>query len=366
MKIAIVHDWLTNMGGAERIIRILHQLFPDAPIYTIVYNKNNMPKDFEKMDIRPSFIQNMPFGVKKYQSYLPLMPIAVENFDLSEYDVILSSSTACAKGVITRSDTVHICYCNTPMRYAWDMYHDYVRDKGTFVRGIISLLMNYIRLWDRVSADRVDYFIANSNNVANRIQKHYKRESSVIYPPVDTDFYTPIDENEDYYLIVSRLVPYKKIDLAIEVFNDMELPLVIIGDGSELDKYKSIAKENIRFLGRLKDKEVRDYYRRCRAFIFPGEEDFGITPVEAQACGRPVIAYGKGGALETIIDKKTGVFFKDQSVQALKEAVMYLEDYADQFNKEIIRNHAFKFSTKRFEEEMVRLIDEKTKGALSS
>jgi glycosyltransferase involved in cell wall biosynthesis len=356
MKLAIVHDWLTNMGGAERIIRIFHELFPDAPIYTMVHDKENMPKDFKEMDIRTSFIQKMPFGVKKYQSYLPLMPVAVEQFDLSDYDVVISSSTSCAKGVITRSDTVHICYCNTPMRYAWDMYHDYIKDKNVVTKYTIAFLMNYIRLWDRISADRVDYYIANSKNVANRIKKHYKRESEVIYPPVNTDYYTPGDKVEDFYLVVSRLVPYKRIDLVVEAFNKLGFPLKIIGDGSEFKRLRSMAKSNIKFLGRLSDEEVREHYRKCKAFIFPGEEDFGITPVETQACGRPVIAYGKGGTLETVIDDQTGVFFKEQTVEAIINAVKYFEKNIFKFDSSIIRQNALNFSKNVFKQKIKEFV----------
>ncbi|RKD32282.1 glycosyltransferase family 4 protein [Thermohalobacter berrensis] len=359
MKVAIVHDWLTNMGGAERIILILHELFPKAPIYTLVYNSKNMPDDFRNMDIRTSFLQKIPFSKKKYQNLLPLMPIAVEQFDLSEYDLVISSSTCCAKGVLTRANTLHISYCNTPMRYGWDFYHEYIKDKNIISKSLIAGLMNHIRMWDKVSSDRVDYFIANSNNVKKRIQKHYRRDAQVIYPPVNTDFYTPSNKDEEYYLIVSRLVSYKRIDLAIEVFNDLGLPLVIIGDGPELARYKKIAKNNITFLGRLSDEEVREYYRRCKAFIFPGEEDFGITPVEAQACGRPVIAYGKGGALETVVNEKTGLFFHNQSVDSLKKVVTDFQKGNYNFDKKTIRNHALRFSINRFKKDIMEFINEK-------
>lgn len=362
MKVAIVHDWLTNMGGAEKIIKILHGMFPDAPIYTLVYDKDNMPNEFKSMDIRTSVLQKIPFSKKKYQSLLPLMPTAVEQFNLSDYDVVISSSTCCAKGIITGTDTLHICYCNTPMRYGWDFYHNYIENKNRLSKVMIAFSMNYIRLWDRLSADRVDNFISNSNNVSKRIRKHYKRESKVIYPPVDTGFYTPSNENEDYYLIVSRLVPYKRVDLAIKVFNELGLPLIIIGEGSELKTYIRVVKNNIKLMGKLSDDEVRDYYRKCKAFIFPGEEDFGITPVEAQACGRPVIAFGKGGALETVVNDKTGIFFNEQNTESLKEAVLSLEKNISQFDKEVIRQHSLKFSIDRFREEMNKFIKEKVKS----
>ncbi|MEW9124907.1 MAG: glycosyltransferase [Thermotaleaceae bacterium] len=359
MKVAIVHDWLTNMGGAERIIQTFHELFPDAPIYTIVYDKENMPIEFEKMDIRTSFIQRMPWGSKKYQAYLPLMPTAVEQFDLSEYEIVISSSTACAKGIITKPDAVHICYCNTPMRYAWDMYHKYSKDKGRLTKSLIALLMNYIRLWDRLSADRVDYFIANSQNVAKRIKKHYRRHSQVIYPPVDTDYYTPGSKIEDYYLVVSRLVPYKRIDIVIQAFNNLGLPLKVIGEGSELKHLKEVAKENIEFLGRLSDEQVREYYRSCKAFLFPGEEDFGITPVEAQSCGRPVIAFAKGGVLETVLEGITGLFFYEQNSEALIEAVKKFETDRDIFESKKIRGQALKFSKAVFIEKLMAYINDK-------
>lgn len=368
MKVAIVHDWLTNMGGAERVIKVLHELFPAAPIYTLVYRKENMPPDFTNMDIRTSYLQKIPFGSKKYQILLPLMPTAIEQFDLSEYELVISSSSCCAKGVITRSDSIHICYCHTPMRYAWDFYHEYMDGKNSFLKLLMGSAMNRIRMWDRLSADRVDFFIANSNNVKKRIQKHYRRDSVVIYPPVDTDFYSPAGDDagddESYYLIVSRLVPYKRIDLAVEAFNELGLPLVVIGDGSEAKKLKKIAKPNVSFLGRLSDEKVREYYRRCKAFIFPGEEDFGIAPVEAQSCGRPVIAFGRGGALETIVEGQTGMFFYEQNKDCLKEAVIKFEKEFSTFDKKTIRNHALKFGIHRFKDQIIQFIEDKLKLGL--
>lgn len=359
MKVAIVHDWLANMGGAERIIKIFHELFPEAPIYTCVYNKESMPEEFRHMDIRTTFIQKLPFGKKRYQMYLPLMPVAFEQLDLSEYDLVLSSSTSCAKGVITRADTCHICYCNTPMRYAWDFYHEYTNKKSFIVRALIAMQMNRIRQWDRLSADRVDYFIANSKNIARRIQKHYRRESEVIYPPVRTSFYALGDKNEDYYLIVSRLVPYKRIDLAVEAFNELDLPLMIIGDGSELLRLKKMAGNNIKFLGKIEDDETKIFYSNCKAFVFCGEEDFGITPLEAQSCGKPVIAYAKGGALETVIDKVTGVFFKDQTKESLILAIDNFENRYKEFDSFRIRQHALDFSEENFKDKISNFISSK-------
>lgn len=359
MKVAIVHDWLTIMGGSEKIIILLHELFPEAPIYTSFYDADNMPEIFRKMDIRTTYLQKIPFAKKKYTAFLPFMPRAFEQLDLSEYDIVISSSTSCSKGVITKADTLHICYCNTPMRYAWDFFHEYLRGKNPIVKWLISMQMHKIRIWDRLAADRVDYFVANSNNVRKRILKSYRREAEVIYPPANTDYYNPVDMDEDYYLVVSRLVSYKRVDLAIEAFNELGLPLVVIGGGKDFDKYKSIAKSNVKLLGRLADEEMREYYRRCKAFIFPGEEDFGITPVEAQACGRPVIAFAKGGVLETVKQDITGLFFKEQTIEALKSAVLEFEKCKDKFDKDVIREHAVNFSEQVFKRNIKQFIDAK-------
>lgn len=352
MKVAIVHDWLTIYGGSESIVRILHELFPEAPIYTTVYDKKNMPEDFARMDIRPSFLQHYPFAKKKYTTYLPFMPRAFESFDLSEYDLVISSNTSCSKGVITGANTLHICYCNTPMRYGWDFYQEYIREKGALGRFLISCMMKNIRLWDRLSADRVDLFIANSHNVARRIRKHYRRSSHVIYPPVRTRMFTIGEgkEKEPYYLAVSRLVPYKRIDLLVEAFSELGLPLKIIGDGSQMKQLRKKAGSNIQFLGRLEDDKVLKYMQGAKAFLFPGEEDFGITPIEAQACGIPVIAYGRGGALETIEGGKTGLFFKEQTKESVIEAVQAFQTM--EFEAEYIAKHAVKFSEERFREEL--------------
>lgn len=355
MKVAIVHDWLTIYGGSESIVRIMHEFYPDAPIYTTVYNRKNMPKDFEQMDIRPSFIQKLPFAKKKYTSYLMMMPYAFEQFDLSDYDLVISSNTSCSKGVITGANTLHICYCNTPMRYGWDFYHEYIKPKNAIARFFIAWIMKGIRQWDRLSADRVDVFIANSENVAKRIKKHYRRQAKVIYPPVRTDLFQKSDNNEGYYLAVSRLVPYKRIDLAVEAFTKLNLPLKVIGDGSEYKEIAAKAGANVEMLGRVDDDAALRYMQGCKAFIFPGEEDFGITPLEAQACGKPVIAYGRGGALETIEAEKTGVFFYDQTVEALSAAVEKFDQM--KFDSDYIRRHAERFSEQRFRQELKEFFD---------
>lgn len=349
MKVAIIHDWLTNMGGAERVILALHEIFPDAPVFTMVHNPDKLPPEFANIDIRTSCIQRLPGAKTKYQTYLPLMPVAAEQFDLSEYDVVISSSHACAKGVITRPETLHICYCYTPMRYAWFLYHEYMQLErvSRIKRFFIPFLMNYLRMWDRLAADRVDDFIAISTGVGHRIKKYYRRESNIIFPPVDTGYYKPSDTVEDYYLVVSRLVAYKRVDLAVEAFNRLGLPLVVVGDGPEMDKLRRMAKSNVRIMGRLSDDETRKYYAQCKAFIFPGEEDFGITPVEAQAAGRPVIAYGAGGTLDTVKKGVTGEFFYPQTADALAAAVKAFD--AGKYDPQVIRKHAEGFDTRKFQ-----------------
>lgn len=357
MKVAIVHDWLTIYGGSERIVEIFHELYPQAPVYTLVYDQENMPERFKTYDIRTTFVQKLPFAKKKYTHYLPLMPMAFEQLDLTEYDLVITSCTSCSKGVITRSDAVHICYCNTPMRYAWEFYYDYTRNMNKIKKIIVAFFMHKIRMWDRLAADRVDYFIANSNYIKGRIQKYYRRDAEVIFPPVNTHLYSIGKKDEAYYLVVSRLVPYKRVDLAVQAFNALGLPLLVIGAGSEEVGIKKLAKENITFLGRLSDEEIVTYYQGCKAFIFPGEEDFGLTPVEVQACGRPVIAYGRGGVKDTVIDGKTGILFEEQTKEALIAAVKQFEQVGVAYSKEEIRKHSEGFSLERFKEEVQKTIN---------
>ncbi len=364
LKVALVHDWLVTMGGAERVLAAIAELFPEAPIYTLVLDRKNLPLVLADREIYTSLIQKFPLAAKKYQAYLPFMPMAVEQFDLTGYDLVISSNHACAKGVITRPDTLHICYCHTPMRYAWEFYHEYLtRERvGGLKRALIRPLMNYLRIWDVTSANRVDYFIANSTAVAERIHKHYRREAVVIHPPVETTYYQPdepdaLGEQGDYYLVVSRLVGYKRIDLAVEAFNRLGYPLVIIGDGSQRSYLEKIAGPNIQFLGRQLDEAVRHHLQHAKAFVFPGEEDFGITPVEAQAAGCPVIAYGKGGALDTVVDGNTGVLFAPQSVEALMQAVKRREETA--FEPSVLINNARKFDREAFKEKLKKYVQEK-------
>jgi glycosyltransferase involved in cell wall biosynthesis len=360
LKVALIHDWLTGIRGGERVLEVFCELFPEASLFTLLHLPGKLTPTIERMEIKTSFINRLPFASKVYRHYLPLFPAAIELFDLSGYDLIISISHCVAKGVIPPPSSLNVCYCLTPMRYAWDQYHHYFgKDKLSFFsRRFIPLVMNYLRTWDVASSNRVDRFIASSENVKRRIERYYRRDAEVIYPPVDNDFFTPAGQEGDYFLLVSALVPYKRLDLAVTAFNKLELPLFIIGEGPEYRQLKKMAKDNIQFLGRVSDEELRGLYRRCRALIFPQEEDFGIAALEAQACGRPVIAYGKGGVLETVIPDETGIFFTEQSVDALTGAVDMFR--SKKFNKESIRNNALRFSRKLFKERISSFIERLT------
>lgn len=360
MKVALVHDYLNQMGGAERVVMAFHEIFPDAPIYTSIYDPQRVDPVFQKMDIRTSFMQKLPLVTRHHQPYLPFYPFAMENLDLRGYDLVLSSSSAFGKGVITRPETLHICYCHTPMRWCWN-YDEYVEREhlGKVARGILPLMITGLRIWDQTSAMRVDHFIANSPVVAERIRKYYRREAAYIPPPVDASRFPfdPAIVPDDYFLVLSRLVPYKRIDLAIQACNQLQLPLVIIGGGRDLDRLKQMAGPTIRFMGRLSDEEVIHYITQCRAFLFPGEEDFGITPLEAQACGRPVIAYGAGGALASIIDGITGRFFKEQTVESLANVLATFDERL--FDSNVIRSHALEFDMPLFRRRILQFVEAK-------
>ncbi|HOP94671.1 MAG TPA: glycosyltransferase family 4 protein [Dictyoglomaceae bacterium] len=354
MKVAVVHDWIVNIGGAEKVLKTILEIYPEADIFTLVYSKDTLKALGINNRVYSSFISHLPLGESKYSSYLPLMPMAIEQFDLKDYDLVISSSHCVAKGVLTRSYQVHICYCHTPMRYIWDLYFPYLKDnrvESGMKSLLVRLIFHYLRMWDVESSNRVDYFTANSKNVANRIWKVYRREATVIYPPVDVDRFSPTEKKEDYFIVISRLVPYKKVDLIVETFNELKLPLVVIGEGEEMHKIKKIAESNIKILGWQNDNTVKEYLAKAQALIFPVEEDFGIVPVEAQASGTPVIAYARGGALETVVDGKTGILFGEQTVKSLKEAVLRFLNERDDFKKEDLINNAKKFSKDRFEEE---------------
>ena len=360
MKVALVHDYLNQMGGAERVVLALHEIFPDAPIYTSIYDPKRVDPAFQKMDIRTSFMQKFPLVTTHHQPYLPFYPFAMERLDLRGYDLVLSSSSAFGKGVITRPETMHICYCHTPMRWCWN-YDEYVEREqlGKVSRSILPFFITWLRSWDQTSAMRVDHFIANSPVVAERIQKYYRREAVVIPPPVEASRFSfdPHAQPEEYFLALGRLIPYKRFDLAIEACNRLSLPLYIIGDGRDMKRLKKLAGPTIRFLGRLSDEEVTYYYAHCRAFLFPGEEDFGITPLEAQASGRPVIAYGVGGALASVVEGVTGEFFAQQTAESLAEVLASFDE--QHYDPQIIRNHALEFDKPRFSRRIQQFIEAK-------
>ncbi|MFH1710003.1 MAG: glycosyltransferase [bacterium] len=360
MKIAIAHDYLNQFGGAERVVEVMHEIFPQAPIYTSIYLPSKLPASFKKMDIRTSFMQRLPFLGKHFKKYLFLYPVAFESFDLSDYDVVLSSSSAFAKGIRKGADACHICYCYSPMRFVW-RYEDYIEkeDYNLLVRLILPGLLKGMKKWDLKTNKNVDYFIAISNYIAKRIEDLYNVKSEVIYPPVNVTAFSPSENISDYFLVVSRLNAYKKVDIAIKAFNELGLPLKIIGEGPYKRKLMAMAGRNIEFLGKVSDKELPDYYARCRAFIFPGEEDFGITPVESQAAGRPVIAYGSGGALETVLDDKTGVFFNKKNEHSLADAIKRFLKM--DFDAIMIRDNALKFDKEIFKTRIRSFVEQKYK-----
>ena len=354
MKVAIVHDWLTNMGGAEIFVIYLKQMFPDAPIYTTVYNPNNLIDELKNIDVRTSFLQKKRKARKNHQKFFPYMPAAFESFDLNEYDLVISSSSSCAHGVITNPKTLHLCYCHTPMRYGWEFYYEYTKKMRNIKKKFIRYFMNYMRIWDRVSADRVDVFVANSQNVADRINKHYRKNALVLRSPVRTNLFVPSEIDGDYYLVVSRLVAYKRVDLAVEACTRLNKKLVVIGVGDELEKLKKIAGPTVSFLGSKPQEKVAKYFSESKAFIFCGEEDYGLTPLESQASGRPVIAYKKGGVLETVIENKTGLFFEEQTVDSLVDAINRFESL--KFDKKAIRKHAEEFDIDKFKNDLLGII----------
>lgn len=370
MRVALIHDHLAQDGGAEKVLKVLAEMFPDAPIYTLLSDQNNVDKYFKNRHIETSIIQKLPGGVSHYQWYLTFMPMAVEFFDLREYDLILSDTSSFAKGVITSPDSLHICYCHTPTRYLWSDTHQYINELkyNKWFKKIISMVLNRIRVWDRVAADRVDLFIANSRTVQKRITKYYRRESEVIYPPVETERFKITDlsqqEAEDrYFLAGCRLAPYKRIDMVISAFKKLghDYKLKIFGDGVDLERLKELAvgASNIEFLGRVTEEEKARLFSEAQAFINPQEEDFGITVVESMASGRPVIAYRKGGATETVIEGKTGLFFNEQTDEALLEAVRDFRN--EDFDPTEIREHAIKFSVENFQHKIRKFIEENKK-----
>lgn len=372
MKTAIVHDWLVNYGGAERVVEQMLLLYPDADIYTLVYDEKKMGKIFPKEKVHTSSLQKIPMAEKLYTKFLSLMPKAFEEFDLTGYDLVIASSSCCAKGVITSPTTPFIAYIHSPMRYAWDLYYDYLKNSGRLTKFFMKRWMPDIRKWDYISSQRIDTLVANSSYIARRIKKFWNRDAAVVYPPVDTDRLSISDEAAvDYFVVFSRFVPYKRIDLAISACARLNKKLIVIGSGSQEKELKLLAAScknaDIKFTGRISDSEVKAYLQKCRALIFCAEEDFGIIPVEAQACGRPIIAFGKGGALETVVNEKTGVFFEEQSVESLVKAIEEFEklDKENTFNPKKIREHAEKFSAENFRKnlsEQIRLTEDKVRN----
>jgi glycosyltransferase involved in cell wall biosynthesis len=349
MRVALIHDWLTGLRGGEKVLEALCELFPTATLYTLVYIPGSTHPTIESLNIRTAFTQKLPGIRKHYRWYLPLYPWAIESLNLSEFDLVISSSHCAAKGIVPPPGSVHICYCHTPMRYIWDRFNDYF-GSGLKAHLIYGPIAYFLRKWDVASAHRVHHFIANSKHVGSRIRNCYGREvDAVIYPPVDTDFFVPgDDEPEDYYLIVSALAPYKRLDVAIDCFNQRGEPLVIVGTGPEERRLRQRAGPHIRFLGSVSKEELRGLYQRSRATLLPGVEDFGIAPVEAQACGRPVVALAEGGALESIQGGQTGVFFDDLTPRSLSTAIDKVRSL--RFNKADLRDWALGFSEERFKE----------------
>ncbi|VBB09317.1 glycosyl transferases group 1 [Lucifera butyrica] len=367
MRTAIIHDWLVTYAGAERVLEQMLYIFPDADIYsTVDYIPQGQRGFLLDKPVQTTFIQRFPFAEKKYRSYLPLMPLAIEQLDLSGYDLVISSSHAVAKGVLTGPDQMHICLCYSPIRYAWDLQHQYLKESGLDkgLKGwLAKAILHYMRLWDSRTANGVDCFIAISDFIARRIWKTYRRDAAVIYPPVDVDTFNFYETKEDYFLTASRMVPYKRMDLIVEAFKSMpDKRLVVIGDGPEFDKVAAKAGENVVIMGYQPTEVLKEYMQKARAFIFAAEEDFGITPLEAQACGTPVIAYGKGGVSETIIgldgENPTGIFFPEQSVSAIVDAVDLFELEKERIRPGACRNNAMRFAPNVFRQKFSEFVDQ--------
>ncbi len=365
LKIAIIHEWFVSYAGSERVVEQILNLFPHADLFAVVDFLEDSQRSFiQNKKVKTTFIQNLPFATAKFRQYLLLMPLAIEQLDLSAYDLIISSSHAVAKGVLTSPHQLHISYVHSPIRYAWDLQHQYLRE-ANLERGIKSWIarwiLHQIRIWDTRTANGVDLFIANSQFIARRIQKVYRREAEVIYPPVDLQNYTLCEQKQEFYLTASRLVPYKRVDLIVEAFSRMgDRQLIVIGDGEQMSKIQAKAGKNIRFLGYRKPEELREYMQNAKAFVFASEEDFGITPVEAQACGTPVIAFGRGGVCESVFgleyDRPTGLFFAEQSVDSICGAVLEFEKNADRILPINCCESAMRFSTERFQDELLNSV----------
>lgn len=360
MKVAIVHDFLMQMGGGEKVLEVLHEMYPEAPIYTSAYDPEVMPAYYRTWDIRTSFLQGMPYKQKTHRLALLLYPLAFETFDFAEYDLVISSSSAFAKGIITQPHTHHVCYTHAPMRYAWASRAYMQNEKVGKFRALLFPGLHYLRTWDVIAAQRVDTYVANSTAVARRIAKFYRRECDIVCPPVETDRFEISAEVDDYYLIVSRFVPYKRLDLAVEALTALGRPLKIVGEGRQRRALEAIAGKNVEFLGRVDDVELPRLIARAKAFLMPGEEDFGIAPVEANACGRPVIAYARGGALDSQIEGVTGTLFQEQTVAAMCEAICRADEI--EFDPATIRRNADRFNTRVFKTQLAEIIAREMRG----
>jgi glycosyltransferase involved in cell wall biosynthesis len=360
-QVAIVHEWLVKHAGSERVVENILQLYPHADLFSLVDFLSDQQRFFiQNKSVTTSFIQHLPFARKHFRQYLPLMPLAIEQFDLSDYDIVVSSNHAVAKGVLTRADQLHISYVHTPIRYAWDLHHQYLNGAGltSGVKGAIArVMLHYLRLWDVATANRVDAFVANSRYVARRIWKTYRREADVIYPPVQVERFTPQRQRDDFYFVLSRFVPYKRVDLIVKAFAHLQYPLIVMGDGPDEARLHQMATDNITLLSPQSDDVVANYMNRCKAFVYAADEDFGIAAVEAQAAGAPVIAFGKGGVTETVIPGKTGIFFSEQKVDSVIQAVKQFEQMKSTFSSEHLQVHANQFSPGRFQTRFAQYVD---------
>ncbi len=355
MNVALLHHWLVTYRGGEQVLEAIGELVPDADIYTHVVRTSELTPGLRRHEVRTTFIQRLPFSSRLYPYYLPLMPLALDRLDMSGYDLVISSEAGPSKGVLCPPGSFHVCYCHSPMRYLWDHYHVYCESLNPLARPIFRLVAHYMRAWDRQSALGVDQFVANSRFVAQRIWRVYRRDAEVIHPPVDVDFFAPKTEHQGYYLVLGQLVPYKRADLVVDAFRDLDRKAVVVGEGPELARLRKGAPPNVEFRGRLTRSGVRQALENCRALLFPGEEDFGIVPLEAMASGKPVIAYGSGGVLDTVRGD-TGVLFNTQSTDSLRRAIQEFEERESDFQAADIALHASSFSKQRFQEQLRDLL----------
>jgi len=359
-RIAVIHDWLIGMRGGEYVLETILQLYPSADVFTLFYNKDRISDLINSHRIFTSSLNNWSFIKRNYKYFLHKFPIEIEKFNLQDYDLIISSSHCVAKGIIPRPDSIHFSYLHTPMRYIWDQYYNYFEKSGYLKKKIIDKKLNYLRMWDVTSSSRVDYFIANSSYVSKRINKFYKRESEIIFPPIEVDFFTPDTRNrEDFYICVNALVPYKRTDIIVNAFNKSGKELIVIGKGSEYKKLKRLSKPNIKFINNLNRNELREFYRRAKALVYAGIEDFGMSFVEAQATGLPVIAYNKGGVCDIVNHKKTGILYDNQDIDSLNNAIEEFESL--KFYEDDLRENSLRFSKDKFLEKFKRFVDERVK-----